>query len=270
MSPPLITFLSDYGLADEFVGVCHAVIAGICPSARVIDLTHGIPRQDTRAGALALLAAVPYLPVGVHLAIVDPEVGGRRRAVALASGNGRTFVGPDNGLLWLAAEAAGGVTHAVEISHSPFRLEPVAATFLGRDLFAPVAARLAAGATLGEAGPPLEPAGLVRLELPRAEVRRGEVRAHVLRLDGYGNAQLDATHEQLAAVGLQLGRRVSLTTASGEHEAVYVRTFAEAPRDALLIYEDAARRLAVAVNMGSAAARLALVDGGELVVRGVA
>src|SRR5579859_3412836 len=109
VSAPLITFLSDYGHADDFVGVCHGVIARICPEARVIDLTHGIPRHDVRAGALALAGALPYLPVGVHLAVVDPDVGASRRAVALATGDGRRFVGPDNGLFSLAGEACGGI-----------------------------------------------------------------------------------------------------------------------------------------------------------------
>ena len=145
MTGPLITFLSDYGLEDEFAGVCHGVIAGICPDARVIDLTHGIPRHDVRAGALVLRSALPYLPRGIHLAVVDPDVGAERRAVAIRSADDRMLVGPDNGLLSLAAQAAGGVVEAVDIARSPFRLEPVSATFHGRDIFAPVAARLGRG-----------------------------------------------------------------------------------------------------------------------------
>src|SRR3954453_4399173 len=141
---PLVTFLSDYGLDDEFVGVVHAVIARVAPDVRVIDVTHGIARHDVRAGALVLRDALPYMPPGVHLAVVDPEVGGRRRAVALACAEEeRILVGPDNGLLTLAAERFGGVIEAIDIGHSPPRLEPVSATFHGRDLFAPVAARLA-------------------------------------------------------------------------------------------------------------------------------
>jgi hypothetical protein len=126
--PPFITFLSDYGLVDEFVGICHGVIATICPEARVIDLTHGVPRHNVRAGGLILRGALPYMPAGVHLAVVDPDVGAARRAVALRLGDGRLLVGPDNGLLWLAAEAGGGVVEAVDIARSPFRLEPVSAT----------------------------------------------------------------------------------------------------------------------------------------------
>jgi hypothetical protein len=163
---PVITFLSDYGLHDDFVGVCHGVIAMICPQARVIDITHGLPRQDVRAGAISLAGALPYTPQGVHLAVVDPDVGAQRRAVALRLADERVLVGPDNGLLWLAAEQSEGVVEAVDIARSPYRLEPVSATFHGRDIFAPVAARLAAGAPLAESGDPLDPTELVRLELP--------------------------------------------------------------------------------------------------------
>lgn len=150
-APPVITFLSDYGLLDEFVGICHAVIARRCPPARVIDLTHAIPRHDVRAGAVVLAAAVPFLPPGVHLAVVDPGVGAEgahgRRAVALRTADGdRLLVGPDNGLLMPAAARLAGVSEAVDIGASPERLEPVSRTFHGRDIFAPVAAALAGGA----------------------------------------------------------------------------------------------------------------------------
>src|ERR1700684_131258 len=131
MAEPFITFLSDYGLQDDFVGVCHAVIARICPSARVIDITHGIRRHDVRVGAMILARSLPFSPLGVHLAVVDPEVGAQRRAVAVRLADERLLVGPDNRLLWLAVQAGGGVVEAVEIARSPFRLEPVSATFHG-------------------------------------------------------------------------------------------------------------------------------------------
>src|SRR4051812_36018827 len=167
MAARTITFLSDYGLGDEFVGVVHGVIAGICPQAPVIDLGHGVPRQDVQAGALTLERALPYMPAGVHLAVVDPEVGARRRAVALRTAEeDRLLVGPDNGLLIPAAERFGGVLEAIEISTSPWRLEPVSATFHGRDLFAPVAARLPAGRPPPPARPPDRPARPRRLRPP--------------------------------------------------------------------------------------------------------
>jgi S-adenosylmethionine hydrolase len=255
-----ITFLSDYGLGDEWVGTCHAVIASICPEARVIDLAHGIGRHDVQAGAVVLADAVPYLPVGIHLAVVDPEVGAERRAVAARTRDDRVFVGPDNGLLWPALARLGGAAEVVELGRSPFRLEPVSATFHGRDLFAPVAARLAAGASLGEAGDPLSTSELVALELPRPRRVDGALVADVLALDAFGNVQLAATHDDLPGTGLRLGRPLC---ANGE-PCVFARTFADAPDGALLLYEDAARRLALAVNRGSAVGRLGLERGSEV------
>src|SRR4051812_45533582 len=249
--PRLVTFLSDYGLADEFVGVVHAVIARVCPQARVVDLTHGVPRQDVLAGALALERALPYTAPGVHLAVVDPEVGARRRAVALRTADeDRLLVGPDNGLLIAAAARFGGVVEAMEVSRSSWRLEPVSATFHGRDLFAPVAARLSAGAPLGEAGAPMDPAELVALDRPAASVRDdGTIVAHVVGVDGYGNVLLDLAHAQLAGVPgwLRLGDAVRVEAGGGVAEARYVRTFADVEPGQVLLYEDASRTVAVAV-----------------------
>src|SRR3954453_16156762 len=245
-----ITFLSDYGLTDEFVGVVHGVLARLCPDARVIDLTHGIRRHDVLGGALALARALPYTPAGVHLAVVDPEVGARRRAVALRTAeDDQLLVGPDNGLLLAAAERFGGVVEAVEVSASPWRLEPVSATFHGRDLFAPVAARLAAGEELAAAGDPIAPDELITLSLPEPELSDSSILAHVLGRDGFGNLSLNLTHEQLAQTGIRLGRAVRV----GQREATFVRTFADVPAGDLLVYEDASRRLAIAVSGGDAA-----------------
>src|SRR4051812_36618301 len=142
-----ITFLSDYGLEDDFVGVCHAVMARIVPDARIVDLTHGLERHDVRTAAMVLRRSLPFCAPGVHLAVVDPGVGTARRAIALkTTEEDRILVGPDNGLLSLAAQRFGGIAEVVDVTRSPHRLEPVSATFHGRDLFAPVAAHLAAGA----------------------------------------------------------------------------------------------------------------------------
>jgi S-adenosylmethionine hydrolase len=257
---PVITFLSDYGLEDGFAGICHGVIATICPSAKVIDIGHGVPRHDLRAGALILGAALPYMPVGVHLAVVDPDVGAQRRAVALSTADGRQFVGPDNGLLWLAAQDAGGVIEAADISSSQWRLEPVSATFHGRDIFAPVAAHLAARELLASAGAPMDPAELVTLELPRPRIETGVLVAHAVYIDRFGNIQLDAGHDEISPAGLKLGQSALI----GDHEARYVRTFADAPGGELLLYEDSARMLAIAVSQGSAAERLGVAPGDEL------
>ena len=260
-----ITFLSDYGLADEFVGVVHGVIAGICPDARVIDITHGIARQDVRAGAAVLARALPYLPAGVHLAVVDPEVGARRRAVALRTAEqDRLLVGPDNGLLVPASERFGGIAEAVEISASPWRLEPVSATFHGRDLFAPVAARLACGGPLASAGTPVDPSELVALERTAPRHEAGVLIAHVVAIDTFGNAVLDAAHDDLVAGGLRLGDAVAARTGSRRVRGIVARTFSDVAPGALLLYEDASGSLALAVNGGDAAALLGVRPGDEV------
>jgi S-adenosyl-L-methionine hydrolase (adenosine-forming) len=266
-SGPVITFLSDYGLQDDFVGLCHSVIARICPEAKVIDLTHGVARHDVLGGALILGGALPYLPVGVHLSVVDPDVGASRRAVAIRLADDRILVGPDNGLLSLAAIQAGGVVEAVEIAHSKFRLEPVSATFHGRDIFAPVAAHLAAGAALAEAGDPCDPEGLVRLSLPEPEMADGVVTARVLYVDRFGNISLNVGHPDLAAFGFKLGRAVALETPAGDIQLTYARTFADVGEGEPLAYEDAYRRLSIAISHGNAAARLGVATGDELRVR---
>jgi S-adenosyl-L-methionine hydrolase (adenosine-forming) len=262
-----VTFLSDYGTTDEFVGVVHAVIARLAPEARVIDISHGIPRHRVLQGALTLARTLPYAPAGVHLAVVDPEVGARRRAVALRTGDeDRLLVGPDNGLLLPAAERFGGIAEVVEISESPWRLEPVAATFHGRDLFAPVAARLAAGAALAEAGPPLEPVELVPLDVPHPRRVGASLVATAIAVDGFGNVSLLAGHNDLAAAGLRIGRPVAVTTGGGRLDATYARTFADVRPGDALVYEDAARTAAIAINKGDAAAALRIRPGDEVTI----
>jgi S-adenosyl-L-methionine hydrolase (adenosine-forming) len=268
VAAPVITFLSDYGLQDDFVGVCHGVIAGICPQARVIDLHHGVRRHDVRGGALILRGSLPYMPVGFHVAVVDPDVGAERRAVALRLADDRVLIGPDNGLLSLAATVGGGVVEAVEIAHSRFRLEPVSATFHGRDIFAPVAARLAAGAALADAGEPCDPADLVAIELPRPRLEDGALVAHALYVDRFGNVQLDVGHADLADSGMKLGHAVTLEAADGRSAgAVFTRTFADARKGELILYEDAYRMLAVAVSHGDAASVLGVSVDDEMRIK---
>jgi S-adenosylmethionine hydrolase len=266
VSSPAVSFLTDYGLRDGFVGVCHGVIARGCPDARVIDLTHEIPSQDVHSGALVLAASIEYLPDGaVHLAVVDPGVGTARRAIAVLAASGARFVGPDNGLLEPAVTACGGATEAVDIGRSPFALAGVSATFHGRDLFAPVAAAIAAGRGLSEVGSAVEPASLVALERTRSFRESGVLVAHVQYIDQFGNLQLDADAPDIAwvtAAGL-----VEVSSAAWDRPALAVhhgKTFADVSTGELLLYEDAHRRPAIAVNRGSAAERLGLGVGDEL------
>ncbi len=260
----IVTLLTDYGYEDEFVGVCHGVIRGIAPEAGIVDLTHGVPRHDVRHAAVVLRNALPYLAPGVLVAVVDPEVGTERRGVALRSADGRLMVGPDNGVLSLAAERAGGVVEAFDVSRSPHRLQPVSATFHGRDIFAPVAAHLAAGAPLAEAGEAIDPDTLAVASLPRSRWEGSVLVAHAVSVDRFGNVALGVGHDELGGSGLTLGREVELSTGRGRHRARVASTFADVPPGELVVYEDAYRALAVAVNRGDAAAVLELARDDEV------
>jgi S-adenosyl-L-methionine hydrolase (adenosine-forming) len=257
----IVTLLTDYGLGDEFVGVCHGVIRRGAPDVPIVDITHGVTRHGVREGALTLRNALPYMPAGVHVAVVDPQVGTERRAVAVrCADEDRILVGPDNGLLSLAWERLGGVIEAVDVSRSRHRLEPLSATFHGRDVFAPVGAALAAGEPFADAGEPVDPAELTALELPEPRREADALFAHALTIDGYGNVGLNIGHGDAMAAGIRLGDRVTVN----EHQAVVVQTFADVPAGDLLLYEDAWRVLALAVNRGDAAALLDLRVDDEL------
>lgn len=252
----IITLLTDYGHEDEFVGVCHAVIVGIHPGARIVDLTHGIPRHAVRQGAVVLRNSLPYLPAGVHVGVVDPQVGTERRALALRCADGRILVGPDNGLLSLAWEKAGGILEAVDASRSRHRLEPVSATFHGRDVFAPVAAHLARGEPLVEAGDPLDAADLALVDLPTARRDGSALVAHAVSLDRFGNVALNASRPDLAGTELTLGRTVEVESRGEHFPARFAQTFADVEPGELILYEDAYRSLAIALNRGNAATTL--------------
>ncbi|HEX4733763.1 MAG TPA: SAM-dependent chlorinase/fluorinase [Thermoleophilaceae bacterium] len=264
MTRPVVTLLTDYGVQSEFPGICHGVVRRICPDAAVVDITHGIARHDIRHGALVLRNALAYMPAGVHVAVVDPQVGTERRAVAIRCADGNVLVGPDNGLLSLAAEAAGGAAEAVDISRSQHRLEPVSATFHGRDVFAPVAAALAGGAPLAEAGDPLAVEELTALELPRPERDGDTVVAHALLIDVYGNVTLDVRHDDLPGTALTLGRAVEVACGDRTAPAMFTTTFADLPAGELLLYEDSSRTLALAINRGDAATTLGLEPDDEV------
>ena len=262
-----ITFTSDYGLEDHFVGVCHGVMARVAPGVRVIDVSHGVAAQDVRAGAVMLAQAVPYLPRAVHLAVVDPGVGTSRGMVAVEAG-GQVLVGPDNGLLVWAADALGGVERVVDLQEPAYRLEPVSRTFHGRDVFAPVAAALALGADLDEVGDALAPDSLAQLEQPQPTIETGRrVVAPVAYVDRFGNVALVLSERQAIESGLKLGHRLWVEAGGVTLDAVYAVTFADVPAEALLLYLDSYRNLALAVNRGSAAERLGLAPGDEVVLR---
>ncbi|MCK9894843.1 SAM-dependent chlorinase/fluorinase [Frankia sp. AgB32] len=295
----VVSFTTDYGLADGFVAACHGVILCAAPDARIIDVTHLVPPGDVRRAATVLAQTVGSLPRGVHLAVVDPGVGTSRRAVALRAAGG-DLVGPDNGLLIDAAERLGGIRTAVSL--------PVPAgtpaTFHGRDVFAPAAARLARGDEPAALGPPLDPATLVRLPGPYVHRRPdGALETEVVLVDIFGNVQLAASAAHLGEVGLSPPARALLSPAgstgvantgpqppavdrapagglrgagglprsgglpsAGIEIAVGV-TFASVAPGEPLLYADAAGMAALAVRDGDAAAALGLAPGDRLALQ---
>ena len=250
-----ITFLSDFGLKDDFVGTCHGVVKRIAPEAEIIDITHGIPPQAVLQGALVLANTIGFMPHGIHLAIVDPGVGGPRRPLALEDAEGRIFVGPDNGLLLPAASKA-GIVAAHELANPKYALETISRTFHGRDLFAPAAAHLATGVALAELGPPLDPDSLVRLDLPEPVVRDGAIHATLLYVDSFGNIALNLTRDDVEALGIVSGTRVELELAGERYYAVMARTFADARPGDVILYEDSYKNMSLAISRGSAARML--------------
>ena len=261
----VISFLSDFGLRDDFVGTCHGVIARIAPDARIIDITHGIEPQAVLQGALVLANTLPFVPEGVHLAVVDPGVGTGRRPLAVRDAGGRVFVGPDNGLLVPAAERA-GINGAWELQNAAYRLEHVSRTFHGRDVFAPAAAYLATGIAPEELGPDVDPATLVRLELPEAEIGGSRIRATVLYVDRYGNVQLNLSRADVERAGIVPGRQVELDLGVDRYYATAARAFADARAGDIILYEDAYENVAIAITGGYAAEMFSVGPGQELTI----
>jgi S-adenosylmethionine hydrolase len=246
-----ITFLSDFGLQDDFVGTCHGVMKRIAPEAQIIDITHGIPAQSILQGALVLANTVGYMPVGVHLAVVDPGVGGPRRPLALRDGEGRHFVGPDNGLL-LPAAGRVGIEAAHELANPAYALESISRTFHGRDLFSPAAAHLATGVPLAELGPPVDPDGLVALDLPAPSLEHGIAIATMLYVDSFGNIALNLTREDVQQLGIVPGTRLELDVLGDRYYAIAARTFADAQPGDVILYEDSYRNMSIAISRGNA------------------
>ena len=259
-----VTFLSDFGLQDEYVGSCHGVIKRIAPEAQIIDITHGIRPTRVLHGALVLLHTLPYMPTGVHLAVVDPGVGSQRRALALRGSDGRFYVGPDNGLLLPAVEHLGGLEAAHELTNPDYALPSVSRTFHGRDLFAPAAAHLSRGVPIEELGPAADPTGLVRLDLPEPHIGASRIGATVLDIDRFGNIQLNLRRDQLAEAGISPGTSVEVERLGERYDAVAAQTFADARSGDLILYEDSWGAVSVAIREGSAAELFAVTPGQEL------
>ncbi len=256
-----ITFLSDFGHQDEFVGVVHSVIRSIAPEVGVVDLTHGIRPHDVRAGALALARSVEYLCPGVVLAVVDPGVGTDRRAVAVEVGDGvSVLVGPDNGLLASAVAMVGGASRAVELTSTDHQLPRIGSTFDGRDVFAPAAAHLAMGVDLTEFGPLIDPATLMPGLLPIIGVEDGALVMEALWIDQYGNVQLNISPDDLA----DWGDPFTLVVADRRQTIAMRRAYRDIGTNEVGAVVDSSGLVSLAVNGGSAAATLGISPNDEL------
>jgi S-adenosyl-L-methionine hydrolase (adenosine-forming) len=259
----VVCFLTDFGLEDDFVGTCHGVIARVDPGVRVIDITHGIPPQAVLQGALVVRNTAPYMPRGVLLAVVDPDVGGNRRAVAVRTRDGQLFVGPDNGLLMLAVDDL-GVDAAHELVEARYRLPEVSRTFHARDVFAPAAAHLASGVPIEELGPRLDPATLVRVEVPEPQLGRTQISATVLGVDRFGNVATNVRRAHVDALGASNGDRLEIRLTLDRYYAVLADTFADEQPGELILYEDSYSLITLAISRGDAARLTGVAAGDEL------
>lgn len=261
-----LTFLSDYGHDDVFVGVCKGVIARVAPKVQIIDVCHLITPQDVEAGAHALAAAMPFMPRAVHLAMVDPQHAQPARGVALRTGDDSIFVGPDNGVLSFAWQARGGVADAVEIANRELWLDQVHATFRGRDIFAPVAAHLVLGHPLTDVGPAVNPDELATIPLRAATVDDDHVHAEIRAIDHFGNVSLNLARADLEAAGIVLGDTVELRCNGRTLSVPFTHSFGEVATGRLSLCEDSFRAIQLAVNAGQANQELRVNRGDPIVI----
>jgi S-adenosylmethionine hydrolase len=260
-----VTFLSDYGHDDVFVGVCKGVVAQIAPHVRIIDVCHLITPQDVEQGATQFAGAMPYLPVGIHLAVVDPQAV-HARGVVVRTGDGSLLVGPDNGLLSLAWDARGGVEEVVEVANRDLWLTDVHATFRGRDIYAPVAGHLAAGRSLSDVGPSVDAAALARIAVHEPVVDDDHVHAEILAVDHFGNASLNIARSDLEAAGITLGDVVEVRCNGRTLSVPFTPTFGEVAPGRLTLCEDSFHAVQLAVNAGRASQELRVNRGDPIVI----
>ena len=264
---PFISFMTDFGVGSSAPAVCRGVMFDIAPDARLVDVTHAIRHFALRDGAFLLARSVPYFPIGVHVAVVDPGVGTARRPIALQAARGDYLVGPDNGLLVPATAALGGIVGARSLENRALWLPSVSHTFHGRDIFSPVAAHLATGTPFDSIGPALDPSDVTTLEMPIATPRDGGLDTSLLLVVAFGNCRLEGeTSDLVTAFGeMETGRWFDLVLPErGKHPATRVRvpwvaTFGDVAAGSPLLFEDADYAgPALAVNLGSAADQLGL------------
>jgi S-adenosylmethionine hydrolase len=258
-----VSFLTDYGLEDGFVAACHGVAARIAPQIRLIDITHAVPPGDVRRGAAVLAQTIPYLPPAVHVAVVDPGVGSARRGLAVQAA-GCILVGPDNGLLSWAIAAQGGAQRAVQLTNGDLWLSPVSPTFHGRDIFTPVAARLATGADLTEAGTEIDIREMITLPAPTSRVHGGEAEGEVMSIDRFGNVQLSIPAADAGRLGISFGSPVVVRCGRRQLTVPYLETFASVAPGEIVAFTDSAGLISLAVSAGDAAQELGLPPGAHV------
>jgi S-adenosylmethionine hydrolase len=262
-----VSFLSDYGQADEFVGVCKSVMLSLVPDLQIVDITHALPPHDVRAGALTLVRAAQYLPEGgIVLAVVDPGVGTDRRLVAIEVEHG-ILLGPDNGLLAPAVAILGGAQRVVSLTNTNHHLPAPGPTFAGRDVLAPAAAHLAAGVDVAELGEEVDPAGLVPglVSLPQHD-EGGAILGEVWWIDRFGNCQLNIDPDELRAHGAEPGAALEVRFGDQARSVRWVHTYADAKPSELVLLVDSYGLASLALDRGSAAAQCTLDAGSAVTV----
>jgi S-adenosylmethionine hydrolase len=269
---PVVSLTTDFGARDPSAAICKGVVLTIAPGVTVIDITHEVAKFQVRDGALVLWCALPFLPVGVHVAVVDPGVGTERLPIALETARGDVLVGPDNGLLVPAADRLGGIVRAHALENPAYRLGAISRSFHGRDIFAPAAAHLALGVPIGDLGRALDPAALARLDWPEPRITPGALETAVVYVDSFGNVKLGGEPADLAAAlgPLEPGDLLALAWIDGSDvrtsKVPWAETFGSVPPGAPLVYEDSYGRLCLAANQASVAALLGLRDGLRLTI----
>jgi len=276
MARPFISFLTDFG-PDGAAAVCRGVMLSIAPDAQIVDISHSVQKYRIRDGAFLLWMALRWMPVGIHVAVVDPGVGSDRRPIAIRVHRGDILVGPDNGLLTQAAEALGGIVDVRQLANPDWLLPATSATFHGRDVFAPVAGHLARGDAFESVGPALDPASLIELRFPDAVVADGRLETSVVYVDSFGNLRFGASAADLeaalggggeaGATGVEVELDRGDGSASVRERAHVVTTFNDVAPGLPLLYVDSNGQLAYADNQGSAASRLRIGEDARVTIR---
>ena len=264
-SRPFVSLTSDWGLRDPSPAICRAVVLGIAPDALIVDISHEVDKYNIRHGALMLWCALPFMPIGAHVCVVDPGVGTARRPIAVETGRGDYLVGPDNGVLLPGAERLGGVVRVHQIDNAQYRLPVVTSTFHGRDLFSPAAAHLALGVPLDTLGPRVDPQELTPIDWPTVIARDNELETSVIYRDTFGNVKLAGLAADFAAAlpEIAYGDRVEVHFDNSRAKAIemtWAQTFGQVSAGEYLVYEDSYGRLCIAQNQGDAAKTLGLEE----------